>query len=117
MSRDEDLDELERDLKRPFIHEPDVKDRAPGMECWLDQTRVCGPACMAYNTDEIDEKGNVVDGPDRCLILFSLGAQGAAATLGIAASVGVIKRAQEAVMKQQEDAERGPLPTPPKGHT
>jgi hypothetical protein len=119
-SRDEDLDDLEKDLRRPYLHEPDSKPITRGMECWLDQTRMCGAACMAYNIDEVDDEGRAIDGPDRCLVLLSTGAQGAAAVLAVSASVSTLRRAQQQIMQDQaaaDDEERnrrgGIPPVPP----
>lgn len=120
-SRDKRMDDLEAELRAdPYIHEPDTKDLKQGMECWLDQTRMCGAACMAYNVDDIDEDGNVIDGPDRCLVLQSTSAQGAAAVLAVTASIASLSRAQRAVMDDQiaaQDAVRkGQEPPVPRGH-
>lgn len=116
--RDKEFRDLEEELRGdPYIHEADRKEMAPGMECWLDQTRACGASCMAFNVDDIDEDGNVIDGPDRCLVLMSTQAQGAAAILAVTASVSVLRRAQDKVMQDQvaaQDRQRNGGPPPPK---
>lgn len=121
-SRDEKLDEVERELRDPYIHDADVKPASNGMECFLNEQRVCGAACMAFNTDEVDEHGRVIDGPDRCLLLFNISALGANAAMTLAGTAMAIK--QMVTEKQQtaaelqaleEDKQRG-VPPAPKGH-
>lgn len=118
-SRDEKLDEVERELRDPYLYEPDVKKLAPGMTCFLNQDRVCGTDCMAFNTDEVDGQGNAIDGPDRCLLLFNLSAMGASAHVTLAGTAMALKQmVQQSAAEAQaaeEDKLRG-VPPAPKGH-
>ena len=122
--RDLELDEIERGMRgdagTPYIHEPDVRDINDGMLCFLDQTRVCGSTCMSYNTEEVDEEGNLLQGHEKCLVLYNISAQGAAAQMSIVESVTRIAAAQEQVQReliQKQDEERekagGGMPQPP----
>ncbi len=86
--RDEELDSLEQELAAmgevkpandPHIERPPQLDIGPGMLCWLDGTRVCGPDCVAFNTEDVDDNGSLLQGPNKCLALFYMGQQGAAA--------------------------------------
>lgn len=92
MSRDKEMDELQQELDAkinemesgpkpaPFIHRPEEMDIKPGSLCWMDGTRVCGPDCVAYNVEDVDpETGEFLQGPNKCLALFYMGQQGAAA--------------------------------------
>lgn len=63
MSRDKELDELQRALSEPYIETPDTIQTEEGALCWLDMQRVCGPSCVAYNTDPAPEPA------ERCLAL------------------------------------------------
>jgi len=91
-TRDEDLDQIEKELGdleygsrrgAPYVHKPDELDANEGMFCWISSERRCGPDCVAFNTDEIDEHGNYLQGPQKCLPLVYLGQQGSAALLKI----------------------------------
>ncbi len=83
--RDEELDELEKELRTkeaphsgtPFIERPPEMDVGPGTLCWADGTRLCGPDCVAYNTQGETEEGEVVQGDLQCLILGHMKKQAA----------------------------------------
>lgn len=93
MSRDEDLEALEKELSeerfkeqveravggQPFIERPVEMDIKPGMLCWMDGTRVCAADCVAYNVEEYDPATQeLMQGPNKCLVLRYMGQQGAA---------------------------------------
>jgi hypothetical protein len=112
MERDRELEELERELGRveaPYIHRPEELDLRDGMLCWLDGARVCGPDCVAYNPEETDERGEALQGPNKCLPLLYIGQQGAAALATIAVSR---KRIAEIQDKERERRQGPPPPTP-----
>ena len=93
MSRDKELDDLERELRGdPYLYAPDDVEVRDGMACWLDEGRVCGPICVAYNTEETDENGVAYSAADRCLVLLTAKQQGAAIQLAAAASTRVSQR-------------------------
>lgn len=111
MSRDEDLDKLEQELASdPYIHEADSKDVQDGALCFMDCTRVCNASCMAFNTVDVDESGNLLEVHDRCLLIYNINAQGAAAMMSIAVSAKRISEVQEELIETQrqnrEDAIR-----------
>jgi len=107
VDRDAELDELDRTLGDPFIERPETLDLRDGMLCWLDGARVCGSDCVAYNTEDLDEQGNVVQGPNRCLPLLYIGQQGAAALTTIA-----VNRRRIAESQDKERAARNGQPPP-----
>ncbi len=121
-TRDEELDDLERELTEseasarfkeqvaqangglPFIERPHEMDIKPGMLCWLDGTRVCGPDCVAYNVEHVDPKTQeLVQGPTKCLVLLFMGQQGSAALSVVLASRKRIQEAQDAQRTKPED--------------
>lgn len=67
MSRDADLDELER-----LIRAPD-ESRAPspdGSTCWRDQRRICGGDCVAYNFGGIGvHPSDPIQAHTQCLLI------------------------------------------------
>ncbi len=117
-TRDEELDAMERELEAmanakpendPHIHRPEHLDIGPGMLCWLDGTRVCGTDCVAYNVEEVDERGNFLQGPNKCLALFYMGQQGAAALSTLLLNR---KRVTEIQDKKREGMGGPPPPDP-----
>lgn len=106
MDRDQELDEIEKELAQPFLHEPDKLDLAEGDVCWLNMDRICKPDCMAYNPEDTDADGNKIQGPNRCVILHCLGQQGA----GALSLIGVSR-----LLHRRERREGRPaMPEPPK---
>lgn len=87
--RDDELDDLEKELAQepvaktrkgtPYIERPDTLAIGDGTLCWRDGDRYCGPDCVAHNVDDIDEHGNSLQGPNKCLILLYSGQQASAA--------------------------------------
>jgi DeoR/GlpR family transcriptional regulator of sugar metabolism len=111
MDRDEELDQAEEELREaeekarrnaaPFIERPDSIDLRDGTTCWLDGSRVCGPDCTAFNTNEMDEQGIVSDGPNKCLLLVYQGQMGSAA---LAQVVTLKKKMADEVRKERNNA-------------
>ncbi len=88
--RDKELDEVQRDLGRPYIHEPDEKEIGQGAMCFLDRERLCGPDCASY----------IGENPlphERCLILSSFS--------------GVVLAVDELIQIRKERAQRAPSVT------
>lgn len=123
-TRDDELDDIEKELSEdrfkeqvsqatgglPFLHRPAEMDIKPGMLCWMDGTRVCGPDCVAYNVEEVDPNSQeLIQGPNKCLVLRYMGQQGAAAL-----SVLLVnrKRIAEIQDKQRQDAQQQTPPDP-----
>ena len=73
-------------VSTPYIHRPDTLDIRDGTLCWLDGTRVCGADCTAFNTDDETAEGDVIQGPNRCLVLLYTGQQASAAMSALLAS-------------------------------
>lgn len=100
---DEELARIEAELRgtpTPAIDKPDELDMAPGMGCWLDKERMCGPDCMAYDVDA--EPGS---GPKFCLVLGAVLRE--PAVIGTAALLR--KRNED---NQRESASAQPVPDP-----
>lgn len=96
MSRDKELDALERELHTPFIEKPDEIHVGHGMLCWKDRARSCGPDCVAYNPEGAD------DGANQCVLLVYKGQQ---ASLALA---------QTAIFQAQlRGGTKAPIPNPP----
>jgi len=118
VARDEELDAMERELEAlanakhagdPHIERPDELDIGPGMLCWLDGTRVCGADCVSFNPEELDQHGDMLEGPNKCLALFYMGQQGAAAMSTILLNR---KRILEIQDKRREKPNMPPPPSP-----
>lgn len=62
MSSDNRNRELDEAVSGPHIESPDELDVGDGQLCWIDNHRLCGPDCKAFNM-AADQ------GPDQCLIL------------------------------------------------
>lgn len=107
--RDAELDEIENDLKTPFIERPPHLDNGPGALCWLDGARRCGADCVAFNPEEgLDERGQEVDSPSKCRVLGHMEKHAEAAFL-----VASIAKKNA---RRDEDRERTEgIPTPPVG--
>lgn len=63
-TRDQELDDLEKQLREPHIEKPDELSIADGSSCWLDMNRACGADCRAY-----DPGVRPAEGPEVCTIL------------------------------------------------
>lgn len=87
----------------PHIERPDEIDAGTGGTCFINHMRVCGPDCVAYNLDEIDEQGSPRQGATQCTLIV-LGGQIAS---GIGALVELGHRRQRAQQTPQ-------APAPPK---
>lgn len=120
-ARDEELDKIEEELSdfekqvahaeggRPFIQRPNEMDIGPGMLCWMDGTRVCGPDCVAYNVEEFDpDTQELIQGPNKCLVLRYMGQQGAAAL-----SVLLVNRKRITEIQDNKRAQDAPMPSVP----
>jgi len=57
----------------PYIAEPDEIETKEGDACWINHVRVCGPDCVAYNLDSVDEAGSPVQGPTQCSLIVLAG--------------------------------------------
>lgn len=76
-NRDEELDDLQRDLAEslrngatPFIDTPDQMRAGDGSMCWLDAGRRCGATCIAYNWQGIGlGEGEIAQGAKQCTVL------------------------------------------------
>ena len=64
MDRDQELDDLEAELRTPFIERPDEVDAGVGQVCFLDKDRECLGDCTSFNT-----YAEVKQGPERCVLL------------------------------------------------
>ena len=62
--RDQDLDDLEKELNQPFLHRPEEIDAGAGQVCFIDGDRECAGDCTAFNI-YADPK----QGPERCILL------------------------------------------------
>lgn len=78
MDRDKELENFQRELEKdirsadPYLHKPDQLKVQDGETCWLDQARICGADCMAYNTLGVGlEPEQEVQGHLRCVVLAS----------------------------------------------
>lgn len=68
MSRDTELDEMERELKAaPYIEQPEKIAIQDGTTCWVNADRACGPDCRAY-----DPGVRPPEGPEVCSFLGGL---------------------------------------------
>lgn len=70
------LDEETKKLKDELGEEKDpvFAGTFKGSLCFLDQSRVCSADCVAWNTDY---KEKFASSPDACVLLVSMGQQGA----------------------------------------
>lgn len=63
--------ELDRELGT-YIHKPDKMNVQDGESCWLDQARICGPDCVAFNVDGVGiEPEQETQGHTKCVVLAS----------------------------------------------
>jgi len=62
--RDQELDDLEEELRTPYIETPARVDEGSGQTCFLNQDRQCMPDCTSYNV-HVD----IPQGPERCILL------------------------------------------------
>lgn len=87
----------------PYIEEPDEIETKEGDACWINQVRICGPDCIAYNMDNADEDGGPIQGPTQCTLIVLAGQL----------SAGVSTLAQ--IKKQEMRSRQTPqAPVPPK---
>jgi hypothetical protein len=89
-----------------YVHRPDELDLRAGMVCWLESTRVCGPDCVAFNPEELDEHGAPNNVPTQCLVLTYMGQSGAAALVTVSKNRRELKHLQD----QQRQSMQGPPP-------
>lgn len=85
------------------IDKPDELPIKEGAICWINSQRVCGPDCVAFNVDELDEHGIASDGPHRCTVIVLLGQVGS----GAGQLVQLMTKAQQQARTPQQ-------PAPPK---
>jgi hypothetical protein len=74
-----------------YVQKPEQIEVKDGETCWMNQVRVCGPDCIAFNRDEIDEHGSPVQGPTKCTLIVLAGQLGA----GMTALVQLTQKAQQ----------------------
>lgn len=109
--QEDDLSDIEAELAgkkgRPFIERPDALDVGPGTLCWLDGTRICGPDCVSFNSEQgLDDNKQPIDTPNKCIVLLYMGQQGSAAVATIA-----LRRKQ--MRKIEIEEKTATIPTPP----
>lgn len=73
---EKDLEELDKRSRRK-IELPDEKKIIDGEICWNNSQRICGADCIAFNTDSLDDNGDPVQGPTKCIFIVLLGQLGA----------------------------------------
>lgn len=101
---DKALDEVVAQLKgEPYVESPDELGLKDGALCFLDALRVCGPSCMAYQVEEFDEKGVLIQGPSKCVVLDTM-IRGAQVTL--LKSENATRRSQDEQRRQQLESAR-----------
>ena len=102
--RDRELEDIQRELEgpasagpaRPFLYRPEQLDVGSGTLCFMDGARRCGADCVAFNAEEgLDENGDPVDNPNKCLVLNYMGQQGSAALSILALNRKAIKHRQD----------------------
>lgn len=92
--RDTELSGLDKELADdPHIHRPDDIKIGDGTMCWLNQERMCGGDCTAFNWEMRGES------PNQCVILYHMGAMGSGA-IGFIHSLNLSKRSQEDTQRQ-----------------
>ena len=64
--RDQELDELQRELSQP-IEPPEEVGEGEGQTCFINQDRLCRPDCTAFNS-----YAELKQGPERCILLVYL---------------------------------------------
>lgn len=97
---EEDLRELEN-RGRKKIDAPDERKLLDGEICWHNAQRVCGADCIAFNTDQLDEHGSPIQGPEKCVFIVLLGQLGTS-------SAGIVQ-----LMTKAQVAMRTPAAPPP----
>jgi hypothetical protein len=108
-NRDEELDELERELSQdPYIESPDEINEGEGQTCFLNQDRRCASDCTAYNVH-----ADLAQGPDRCVILV----YSAGVILDVRELVDLSRKAAGVAKRQADDEARvalvsTPIPNP-----
>lgn len=97
-----------RVAKAPVIEKPDDGPIADGSVCWLDQNRICGPECIAFNHDSLGvETEGVRQGSNQCVILAVMAQQGSAALVTIRKSRLEIQAQEDRIRES-----RGAAPVP-----
>lgn len=71
-TREQELDDLERELGTPYIHKPDDLEIGTSSLCWMDKDRVCDATCAAYNVSELGPNGEIAQGSQKCMILSAI---------------------------------------------
>jgi hypothetical protein len=103
--RDQELDELERDLvAEPFIHRADEIEEGKGQTCFINQDRECQPDCTAFNIYADPQQG-----PERCILLVYMGNSAVNTQELVGASRLLIKQSKT----QGADAARAALASAP----
>lgn len=103
MERDDELDELEKGLAYdPHIESPDELEVPVGGNCWVDQSRKCGPDCVAFNRD-LDR----ADPAQQCLIIVN-----GSTEAGIATKTHAVLESLFSLLKRKQQTP--PAPAPPK---
>jgi hypothetical protein len=91
-----------QDPGSPYVAPPDDIEIGEGETCFLNARRVCAADCVAFNIDEVDEGGGVVQGPTKCTLIV-LGGQ-------IASSLSALVQIQKTDRRIKQHAN---MPDPP----
>jgi hypothetical protein len=106
--RDEDLDELQKELEQPFIEEPDELDEGAGQTCFINQDRMCRADCTAFNI-----YAQPAQGPERCIMLVYLAATATNTEALVQLGKGMKKRARvQADDEARAAVASAPIPDP-----
>ncbi len=75
--REKEYDLLEQELRAPFVHKPDKMNVADGAMCWINDQRMCGPDCKAFNVlgVGIDDADVAVQAHMECVLLAAATSQ------------------------------------------
>lgn len=98
--RDQELDNLEQELRQPYIESPEEIEEGMGQTCWLNMDRQCMPDCTAYNVFT-----DMPQGPERC-VLIVYAANSAVQTQEL---VQITKKAASQLKIKMQDDQRAAL--------
>jgi hypothetical protein len=104
VDRDDDLDELQKELDQPYIHEPDEMEPGAGQTCFLNCDRLCRSDCTAYNVF-----ADPAQGPERCILLVYV----ANSATNTAALVGFAKKMTQTAKVEAADKARAAMASAP----
>ncbi len=96
-----------------FVHPPDVLDDDPeknGLICFLDNSRPCGPDCMAYTAYTVEPKTTDLGDQSRnCTLLVNLERLGIHSVI----AVGLLAKSDKSKKTEEADKARGAQQPPP----